>query len=252
MSSILSPWPKPFFAKSSEENSSTAHSLIDTGSCIKAFCFNNDMNYITDLLNAMEKLKWPCDHITDNRPIVGQGSDVSEGQGRHVASHGNPNRRQDVIMDMEQARRILVLRENIAGASTPFKYALTSGIPEPAASGAIKAVIKLANSVKPKLADVNTIKAANKVVAETNKTDKKSNEKTQDPFHAHILEYLNLPSTPPILLEQAELAVLAAWESVKVKYGNGSYGESSPVADKDWDSGESRNMVPSPKDETGE
>ena len=43
----------------------------------------------------------------------------------------------------------------MAGASTPFKYALTSGIPDPAVSGAIKAVIETANKVRPKFAAAN-------------------------------------------------------------------------------------------------
>jgi hypothetical protein len=46
--------------------------------------------------------------------------------------------------------------ENIPGASTPFKYAFTSGIPDPAAAGAINAVIIDANRVRTKLDTENT------------------------------------------------------------------------------------------------
>jgi len=42
-----------------------------------------------------------------DRPIVGQGSTASGGQGRHFASHGNPKRRHDVKMEIKQARKSL-------------------------------------------------------------------------------------------------------------------------------------------------
>jgi hypothetical protein len=42
-----------------------------------------------------------------DRPIVGQDSDASDGQGWQEASHGNPKRRQDVETEIAQARKIL-------------------------------------------------------------------------------------------------------------------------------------------------
>lgn len=42
-----------------------------------------------------------------DRPMVGHGSDAPAGQGRHGANHGNPNKRQDVIIETVQARSIL-------------------------------------------------------------------------------------------------------------------------------------------------
>lgn len=52
-----------------------------------------------------------------------------------------------------------VRNENMPGASTPFKYAFTSGIPDPAASGAKNTVIPAANIVSTKFDAVNTQKA---------------------------------------------------------------------------------------------
>jgi hypothetical protein len=42
-----------------------------------------------------------------DRPIVGQDSDASDGQGWQEASHGSPKRRQDVETEIAQARKIL-------------------------------------------------------------------------------------------------------------------------------------------------
>jgi len=42
-----------------------------------------------------------------DRPIVGQASDASDGQGWQEASHGSPKRRQDVKMEIAQASKIL-------------------------------------------------------------------------------------------------------------------------------------------------
>ena len=44
-----------------------------------------------------------------------------------------------------------------------------------------------------------------KVVEEAHKTDKKSNKETESPFHEYVLENLDLPIIPPILLEKGIL-----------------------------------------------
>lgn len=59
----------------------------------------------------------------------------------------------------EQTFTKRVLGASIEGASTPLRYAFTSGMPEPAAAGAMKAQRAAATMAKTMLLLTNTIKA---------------------------------------------------------------------------------------------